>query len=111
MLDYTSALALAEGVTEVAQKRLLDHIANFQAPELAGTVSINNLDYAYEATPVGSETVKTDAEFGGKVTESLIEVIEMVKRDEPETWSEKLKPRLEKHLDSDVKAEIDKIRS
>ncbi|MCZ6795626.1 MAG: hypothetical protein O7J95_18635, partial [Planctomycetota bacterium] len=51
-IDRTGALAIAEGVTEVAQKRLLDEISNFQAPTLSGTVDLGGETYAYEVQAI-----------------------------------------------------------
>ncbi len=59
-LDQTQALALAEGVTESAQKHLLDSIANFVAPELVGTIDISGVSYDYTITSVGAPINRTD---------------------------------------------------
>ncbi|MGH9360371.1 MAG: hypothetical protein ACRD2T_00530, partial [Thermoanaerobaculia bacterium] len=53
-LDYTGALALAEGTTEAAQKRMLDEVANFRPPTLSGFIAISGLNYPYTATPLGA---------------------------------------------------------
>lgn len=59
-VEQTRALALAEGVTESAQRRMLVQVANFQPPDLSGTITINSTDYTYTAVPVGSSYTQTD---------------------------------------------------
>ncbi|MBN1442369.1 MAG: hypothetical protein JXA90_06645, partial [Planctomycetes bacterium] len=47
-------------VTEGAQKRLLEQISDFQAPDLAGTVAIAGVDQAYTARTIGDSFIRTD---------------------------------------------------
>jgi len=58
-LDHTGALALAEGTTEAAQKKMLEDAANFLPPTLSGAVKIGGVDYAYKADPIGSPVNRT----------------------------------------------------
>ena len=61
-VEHTRALALAEGVTESAQRRMLEQVANFQPPDLAGTITIGGTDYLYTATAIGSPYTQTDSD-------------------------------------------------
>ncbi|MBI4585079.1 MAG: hypothetical protein HY717_13785 [Planctomycetes bacterium] len=61
-LDRTRALSAAEGVTESAQKRILDQISNFETPELSGSVSLGEGSYPYTIAPIGSSFTQTDAD-------------------------------------------------
>src|SRR5688572_28977530 len=51
-IDRTRALAAAEGVTETAQKRVLEQVSNFEAPTLGGTVDLGGSTYPYTITPI-----------------------------------------------------------
>jgi hypothetical protein len=59
-IDRTRALAIAEGVTETAQKRILEQVSNFEAPTLGGTVDLGGSTYSYTITPIGSSFNVTD---------------------------------------------------
>ena len=61
-LDHTSALALAEGTTEAAQKRMLVDVANFVPPTLVGSTTIGGVDYPFKIVPIGATTRRTDAD-------------------------------------------------
>ena len=49
----TDSLALAEGATESAQKRMLIQVANFRPPTLEGVVDIGSGSYPYFIEAVG----------------------------------------------------------
>lgn len=59
-LDRTGALAVAEGVTETAQKSMLVRVANFLPPVLSGTVSLAGADHPFQIEPVGASYTLTD---------------------------------------------------
>ena len=61
-LARTQALALAEGVTEVAQSRMLNQVANFRSMELSGTVTLDGMDYTYTAVQVEAPFSQTDSD-------------------------------------------------
>jgi hypothetical protein len=61
-IDRTRALSLAEGVTETAQKRILDQVSNFETPTLSGTVDLGGSTYPYTITPIGAPYNQTDAD-------------------------------------------------
>ncbi len=61
-LDRTASQALADGVTEIVQKDMLDKVANFKTFELTGAVPLQGEDYPYLITPIGSESVRTDTD-------------------------------------------------
>ncbi len=56
----TDSLALAEGTTESAQKRMLIEVANFRPPTLEGVVVIGAGSYPYFIESVGPDIVRTD---------------------------------------------------
>jgi len=59
-LDRTGALSLAEGVTEAVQKRMLDDVANFETPELSGSIDLHGISYPYTITAVDPPFNVTD---------------------------------------------------
>ena len=59
-LDQTRALAVAEGVTESAQRSMLDTVSNFSPVPASGYVSLAGQSYAYTSTPIGGSAVLTD---------------------------------------------------
>ena len=61
-LHHTRALAIADGVTEIAQKRILDAVASFEPPPLTGSVTLDNRDHSYTATAAGGEILRTDGD-------------------------------------------------
>lgn len=61
-IDRTAALAIADGVTEAAQKRMLDDVANFREPALTGEVELGGRPYAYTVHAVGSTYERTAAD-------------------------------------------------
>jgi hypothetical protein len=61
-LDQTGALALAEGTTEAAQKKMLKDVANFKPPILKGTVDIGGAAYPFNIVPIGAAFNRTDTD-------------------------------------------------
>ena len=61
-LDQTRSLALAEGVTENAQRLMLEKVSNFQVPATSGTVSIGGQGYSYTVQPIGSAFAQVDSD-------------------------------------------------
>jgi len=60
--DSLEAQGLAEGATEVAQKELIDTVANFEAPPTTGSVKIGGKRVVWTATPIGPTVVRTDVD-------------------------------------------------
>lgn len=52
-MNHADALARAEGTTEVAQKLMLDAVANFSSPTLSGNVALGGETYLYNIQPAG----------------------------------------------------------
>jgi len=68
-LDRVSAVTIAEAVTEIARKDVLDTTANLRTPPSSGTVTINGEAHTYSVAPVGSPR----QEVGGDgVRESML---------------------------------------
>jgi hypothetical protein len=78
-LDHTQALAVAEGVLEVARKSIQQDLASFRPPPTAGSATVAGRSYGYSVTEleVGAETpaagggetvqrfeISTSVEFG-----------------------------------------------
>lgn len=61
-LDHAEAMALAEGVTESAQKEMLVSVANFNAPSLSGVVDLGGNNYTYSVQPIGGSINRTDSD-------------------------------------------------
>ncbi len=63
-LDQAQAMAVAEGVTEAAQRAMLTAVANFREPPLGGTITVGTGDYAvdqpYTVEAVGDSILRTD---------------------------------------------------
>ena len=59
-IDHTGAMALAEGVTESAQKTMLTEVANFQEPTLEGVVTLGGVEYDYTIATAGEQFSRTD---------------------------------------------------
>ena len=61
-LDHAEAMALAEGVTEAAQRRMLTQVANFLPVELEGIVTLGGQDYPYATVAVGDSLTREDTD-------------------------------------------------
>jgi hypothetical protein len=61
-LDHTRALSAAEGTTEWAQKSMLEKTANFETPDLTGTVTLAGIAHPFDITPLGASFAQTDAD-------------------------------------------------
>ncbi|MGE3165596.1 MAG: hypothetical protein AB7O52_11865 [Planctomycetota bacterium] len=59
-MNHADALARAEGTTEVAQKQMLDAVANFYSPSLSGSVTLAGQNYTYAIAPAGPSLQVTD---------------------------------------------------
>ena len=59
-LDRARSLALAEGVTEAAQKFILQEVSNFKPPPLSGSVQVAGVAYPYLAEPLGASFTAVD---------------------------------------------------
>jgi hypothetical protein len=57
--DRTAAMCVAEGVTEIAQRQLLDQVTSFLPPAPDGTVTLAGVAYPYTATPLGDPFTET----------------------------------------------------
>ena len=60
--ELIKATALAEAATEIAHKKLLTSIANYQAVPTSGTATVAGHTVNYTITPVGTQRVETDAQ-------------------------------------------------
>ncbi|MBI4606502.1 MAG: hypothetical protein HY721_31440 [Planctomycetes bacterium] len=61
-LDQTRALAVAEGVTEAAQRFVLEQVSNFKPVPSSGSVSLGGASYPYTVSPIGSSFRQTDSD-------------------------------------------------
>lgn len=61
-IDQADAMTLAEGVTESAQKQLLEAVANFDSPSLTGLIDIAGVDYGYNISPIGGTINRLDTD-------------------------------------------------
>jgi hypothetical protein len=59
-LDRTRALALADGVTEAAQKEMLELVASFEPVPASGTISAAGAEYPYTTTELSAPLSRTD---------------------------------------------------
>ncbi|MEM7168351.1 MAG: hypothetical protein AAF581_23090 [Planctomycetota bacterium] len=59
-IDQADAMSLAEGVTEAAQKEMLETVANFNSPSMSGIIAISGTDYNYGVTQIGGSITRTD---------------------------------------------------
>ena len=59
-VNKTGAVALAEGITEIAKKQMLEEVANFQPPSASGTFDLGGQTHAWTSTPIGTEIYRTD---------------------------------------------------
>ncbi|MFN0058232.1 MAG: hypothetical protein ACKVX7_07215 [Planctomycetota bacterium] len=61
-LAQTSALSLAESVTETAQKNMLTQVANYETPTLSGSLTMGGTPYDYTIEPVGVQIQRADVD-------------------------------------------------
>ena len=61
-LDQTRSLAIAEGVTEHAQRLVLEKVSNFEAVPNSGSVAIGGASHDFTVLPIGAPFTQTDAD-------------------------------------------------
>ena len=70
-LDLTRSLSVAEGVTEAAQKSILETVSNFGPVPVNGSVNVAGQAYAYTVVPIGASSVQTDPDGVSRTMQHL----------------------------------------
>ena len=59
-VNSTGALSMAEGITELAKKQMLQELADFKEPSTAGNFNLGGRSHPWTAAPIGPAIYRTD---------------------------------------------------